>query len=125
MSLGSRASRSRTASRCEVSPNTTALAIERSSPSPRGAATALARRGVRVVETVTEVAGKDLVIVIRDLHRQPENRLQVDALLSRRPDAVVVEMGVPVCRPKAAKAYIATYGSARVCADAAAELMTG
>jgi len=92
---------------------------------PWGAATALARRGVRVVETVTEVAGKDLVIVVRDLHRQPENRLQVDALLSRRPDAVVVEMGVPVCRPQAAKAYIATHGSARVCADAAAELMTG
>jgi beta-N-acetylhexosaminidase len=44
-------------------------------------------------------------------------------LLAQRPDAVVVEMGLPQCRPKAAKAYIATYGAARVCGEAAAEVM--
>ncbi len=40
-----------------------------------------------------------------------------------RPDAVVIEMGLPACRPAGASAYIATNGAARVCAIAAAEVM--
>ena len=36
---------------------------------------------------------------------------------------VLVEMGLPVCRPSDASNYIATYGSARVCAQAAAEVL--
>ena len=86
---------------------------------PWGMAEALAARGVRI----TGDAGR-LVIAVRDLHRQPENQATVDSLLARRPDAVVVEMGVPVYRPRGTTAYIATHGSAGVCAQAAAELMT-
>ena len=67
--------------------------------------------------------GKSLVLVVRDLHRHPWQSDLADALLARRPDAVVVEMGLPQCRPKGAKAYITTYGAARVCGEAAAELM--
>ena len=86
---------------------------------PWGVAAELAARGVRIDE-----AGKSLVVVVRDLHRHPEQLRQVDALLARRPDAVLVEMGVPVCRPRGARAYIATRGSSRVSAMAAAEVMT-
>jgi beta-N-acetylhexosaminidase len=86
---------------------------------PWGMTEALAGRGVRV----TAKSGR-LVIAVRDLHRQPDNQRTVDALLGRHPDAIVVEMGVPLHRPAQARAYIATHGSARVCAEAAAERMT-
>ena len=85
---------------------------------PWGVAGELAARGARM-----SPAGGSLVVVVRDLHRHPEHRQQVETLLARRPDAVLVEMGVPQCRPQAARAYIATYGSSRVCAIAAAEVM--
>ena len=93
---------------------------------PWGVAASLAARGVKVspVQEVDEAAGKSLVLVVRDLHRLPEQQEAVDAWLARRPDAIVVEMGFPACRPAGARAYIATHGSARVCAEAAAELMT-
>ncbi len=90
---------------------------------PWGVAASLATRGVHVTEGAIEVQGESLVLVVRDLHRQPEHRAKVDAMLERRPDAILVEMGVPAYRPPTAMAYIATHGSARVCADAAAEVM--
>ena len=37
----------------------------------------------------------------------------MEALLGQRPDAVVVEMGVPAYRPRGATAYLATNGSSR------------
>jgi beta-N-acetylhexosaminidase len=40
----------------------------------------------------------------------------------RRPDAVVVEWGLPIWRPACA-AYVATYGATQVTARAAAELL--
>ena len=93
---------------------------------PWGVAEALAARGVKVTATrdPEAAAGKSLVLVVRDLHRLPEQRRVIESVLARRPDAVLVEMGVPTCRPQGARAYIATNGSARVCAEAAAELMT-
>lgn len=86
---------------------------------PWGMADALAARGVRIGE-----GGRRVVIAVRDLHRQPANQARVAELFDRHPDAILVEMGVPICRPQAARNYVATHGSARVCADAAAELMT-
>ena len=87
-----------------------------------GMAAALFRRGVEVGKDV-EQPGASLVLVVRDLHRHANQRKAVEALLARRPDAIVVEMGVPSCRPRGASSYIATHGSARVCAEAAAEVM--
>jgi beta-N-acetylhexosaminidase len=86
---------------------------------PWGMAGALAARGVRVVSD-----GGRVVMAVRSLNRQPENQAKADDLLLRHPDAILVEMGVPAYRPPRARAYIATYGSARVCAEAAAEVMT-
>ena len=39
------------------------------------------------------------------------------------PGAVVVETGIPVWRPSAARGHIATYGGSRVSYDAVAELL--
>jgi beta-N-acetylhexosaminidase len=85
---------------------------------PWGMTEALAERGVRVGKT-----GRSLVLVARDLHRHPQHLQAIEAQLVTRPDAIVVEMGVPLCRPRAAGNYIATHGSARVCAQAAAQVM--
>jgi beta-N-acetylhexosaminidase len=97
---------------------------------PWGVAEALMRRGARVTSIDVSPAAHDLavpagslVLVVRDLHRQPGQAEQIDSILAGRPDAVLVEMGLPVCRPRGARAYIATHGSARVCAEAAAEIM--
>jgi beta-N-acetylhexosaminidase len=95
---------------------------------PWGVAAPLAARGVEVNEIDADAAAHHLpmsrlVIVVRDLHRRPEQQQLVEQLLERRPDSILVEMGVPICRPQGARAYIATHGSARVCGEAAAEVL--
>ena len=47
----------------------------------------------------------------------------VGEVLAARPDAVIVEMGVPAWTPPPGTAYLATYGASRVCAQAAAEAL--
>ncbi|GAA5053835.1 beta-N-acetylhexosaminidase [Thermocatellispora tengchongensis] len=76
----------------------------------------------QVAPMLERAAGRSLVIVVKDAHRHEETRAYVTALLAVRPDATVVEMGLPIWRPEAA-AYIATYGAARANAQAAAELL--
>ncbi|WP_433183701.1 glycoside hydrolase family 3 protein [Actinoallomurus sp. CA-150999] len=66
--------------------------------------------------------GRPLVIVVRDAHRYPGHRALVSTLLTARPDAVLVEMGLPVWRPEGV-AYVATYGATRANAQAAAEVI--
>jgi len=100
-------------------------------PVPWGLAEALSARGVRVTAGEADPGVHDLpvpsrgslVLVVRDLHRHPAQTEQVARVLARRPDVVLVEMGLPMCRPAEAANYVATHGSARVCAEAAAELM--
>jgi beta-N-acetylhexosaminidase len=48
-----------------------------------------------------------------------------EAVLAQRPDAILVEMGLPACRPAAAAAYLATHGASRVSGIAAAEVLLG
>src|SRR5206468_510773 len=70
---------------------------------PWGVANALSARGVRVITSDVDPAAHDLavpargsvVVVVRDLHRHPEHGAPISALLRKRPDAVVVEMGMP------------------------------
>ncbi|MBE3010138.1 glycoside hydrolase family 3 protein [Microbispora sp. NEAU-D428] len=66
---------------------------------------------------------RSLIVVVKDAHRHPDSRELISELLAARPDAVVVEMGLPIWRPGAG-AYIATYGAARANARAAVELLT-
>ncbi|MFD0317227.1 glycoside hydrolase family 3 protein [Streptomyces flavalbus] len=65
-----------------------------------------------------------IVAVVRDEHRHPWMAAAVATLLAARPDTVVVEMGVPQAPPRGAP-HIATYGAARVCGRAAAEVLAG
>jgi beta-N-acetylhexosaminidase len=69
-------------------------------------------------------ADRPLVIVVRGLQRSPEDLERVTALAKQRPDALVVELGVPFADPGGA-AWIATYGASRVCVQAAAERLSG
>ena len=72
---------------------------------------------------IKKAAGRSLVLVVRNLHRHPWQAAAADALLALRPDTVVVEMGLPACRPAGALAYVATHGASRVCGLAAAEVL--
>lgn len=76
-----------------------------------------------VQAALAAAAGRPLVLVVRDLHRRPEHAKVADAVLARRPDAVVVEMGLPVRRPAGARALVDTHGAARACAVAAADVL--
>ena len=69
---------------------------------------------------LTEAAGRSLLIVVRDAHRYPTATGLVSLLLAARPDAAVIEMGLPVWRPASAT-YLASYGAARSNALAVAE----
>ena len=75
-----------------------------------------------VADVLARAAGRTPVVVVRDAHRHPAARAAIIALLAARPDAVVVEMGLPVWRPPGG-AYMATYGAARPNAQAAAEVL--
>jgi beta-N-acetylhexosaminidase len=61
---------------------------------------------------LAEAADRTLIIVIRDAHRHPVIAEVVLMFLAGRPDAVVLEMGLPVWRPPAGS-YLASYGAAR------------
>ncbi|OPF72841.1 sugar hydrolase [Streptomyces antioxidans] len=78
-----------------------------------------------LIENVLDTAGdRRIVAVVRDVHRHPWMADALDALLTARPETVVVEMGVPQA-PPAGALHIATHGAARVCGRAAAEVIVG
>jgi beta-N-acetylhexosaminidase len=66
--------------------------------------------------------GRPLLIVVRDAHRHRVTRDVVTELLAARPEAVVVEMGLPVWHPPTGS-YLATFGATRASSLAAAELL--
>jgi beta-N-acetylhexosaminidase len=68
-------------------------------------------------------AGRSLVAVVRDAHRDPTTRSLVSALLAARPDMVLVEMGLPLWWPPDGTSYLVTYGASRASAQAAAEML--
>jgi len=74
-----------------------------------------------VSAVLAAAAGRTLIIVVRDAHRHPGAIAAVEELLAARPDAVVVEMGLPVWRP-ASGGYVASYGAARSNSRAVAEI---
>ncbi|WP_406317848.1 glycoside hydrolase family 3 protein [Streptosporangium sp. NBC_01639] len=80
--------------------------------------------GGAVESALAAAADRPLVTVVRDAHRHPWQTDALNHLLAARPDAVVVEMGLPG-RSDLGAVHIATHGSARVCGQAAAELLAG
>ncbi|MFE9255468.1 glycoside hydrolase family 3 protein [Streptomyces sp. NPDC006879] len=76
-----------------------------------------------VAAEVLRAAGdRTVVAVVRDAHRHPWMSEVLDALLAARADTLVVEMGVPQAGPRGAL-HVATHGAARVCGQAAAEVI--
>ncbi|WP_169943909.1 glycoside hydrolase family 3 protein [Microbispora sp. H11081] len=73
---------------------------------------------------LSRAADRPLVIVVRDAHRHPWQLDLLERLLAARPDGVVVEMGLPG-RTDLGAVHIATHGAARVCGQAAAEVLAG
>jgi beta-N-acetylhexosaminidase len=65
-------------------------------------------------------ARRPLVLAVRDARSVLP---LVSQVLAARPDAVLVEMGVPAWTPPPGTAYLATYGASRVSAQAAAEAL--
>jgi beta-N-acetylhexosaminidase len=68
-------------------------------------------------------AGRGLVLVVRDVHRHSWAADAVARTLEVRPDAVVVEMGLP--ESVLGGVHVATYGATRACGQAAAEILAG
>jgi beta-N-acetylhexosaminidase len=69
-----------------------------------------------------EHADRQLVVVVQDAHRHAREREAAQALLETAPDAILVDVGVPVWRPDGVN-YLATHGLGRVNLEAAAELL--
>jgi beta-N-acetylhexosaminidase len=94
-------------------------AVSHSAPPPGQPAPETAEEALRAA------AGHSLVIAVRDAHRSESTRALIMSMLAERPDAVVIEMGLPVWRPPAGtcQAYVATYGASRANAQAAAEIL--
>ena len=67
--------------------------------------------------------GRQLVVIARDAHRHEWERQAVESLVTRAPDAIVIEIGLPYWRPPHAATYVATYGAARVNVEAAAKAL--
>ncbi|NLU78740.1 glycoside hydrolase family 3 protein [Micromonospora sp. HNM0581] len=74
-------------------------------------------------DPAADAAGRPLVLVVRDLHRHAWMGDAVDRALATRPDAVVVELGVPARVTGAV--HVATHGATRAAGRAAAELLAG
>ncbi len=85
-------------------------------------ATAAADLAGQVSAVLAEATDRSLVIVVRDAHRYPLARQAVELMLASRPDAVVVEMGLPVWRP-AGGSYLTSYGAGRSNSRATAEIL--
>jgi beta-N-acetylhexosaminidase len=71
-----------------------------------------------VAAALARADGRQPLLVVRDAARHEWQRDAVAGALADRPDAVVVETGLPGWRPRA-RGYVATLGSARVNLDAA------
>jgi beta-N-acetylhexosaminidase len=84
--------------------------------------TAAARLPELVTRLLAEATGRPLVVVVRDAHRHPVAADAVSRLVAARPDAIVLEMGLPIWRPAAGR-YLASYGAARSNSRAAAEVL--
>ncbi|RKN16117.1 glycoside hydrolase family 3 protein [Micromonospora musae] len=74
-------------------------------------------------DPVAGAGDRPVVLVVRDLHRHDWMRAGVRRALAARPDAVVIELGVPELVVGAV--HVATHGATRAAGLAAAELLTG
>jgi beta-N-acetylhexosaminidase len=76
-------------------------------------------------EAARAAAGRDLIVAFRDAHRSGATRDFVTAVLAARPDAVLMEMGLPYWLPPEGtyQAHVATFGASHASTLAAAEIL--
>ncbi len=79
-------------------------------------------RGSTVNGSVAAADGRQVVVVTRDAHRHDRMRRAIEELVSRFPDLVLVELGLPYWHPSSGT-FVATYGAGRVNVEAAAEAL--
>jgi beta-N-acetylhexosaminidase len=128
----------RVTGRVEIASPVTVLELavppsEAAGPVPLALAGALADLGLDVASSVIAEGspdpgdgdGRDLVVVVRDLHRHPWQQAALRRVLARRPDAVVIDVGVPQLEVTGARGRIDTFGASRVSCQAAAAVMAG
>jgi beta-N-acetylhexosaminidase len=70
-----------------------------------------------------DVDGRPLVVVVQDAGRHDWQRRIVERLA--RPDAVVVETGLPGWKPEGVAGHVATHGAGRASLEAAFEVLAG
>jgi beta-N-acetylhexosaminidase len=73
-----------------------------------------------IAPLLARAEARPLLLCVRELHRNPWMRRAVEAVKAARPDAVVVEFGLP----HGDLADVLTHGGSRVSGQAAAELLT-
>jgi beta-N-acetylhexosaminidase len=78
-----------------------------------------------VEQQIGAAAGRPLVVVVRDAHRQQWQRDLLRTALRLRPDALVVGTGTTHDRDLAGRAYLGTRGASRASLLAAASLLAG
>jgi beta-N-acetylhexosaminidase len=71
---------------------------------------------------LAEADGRQVVVLTRDAHRHEWARHAIEELVTRFPDAVLVELGLPYWHASAGT-FVATYGAGRVNVEAAAEAL--
>jgi beta-N-acetylhexosaminidase len=67
--------------------------------------------------------GRPLVLVLRDPARHAWQRDLASSIVASRPDAVIVDVGLPAWLPEGTSASISTHGAGRVNLEAAAALL--
>ena len=70
-------------------------------------------------------ADSQVVLLVRGAHRFDWQGKLIAELQSRHPDTIVVDMGVPGTDYSGFAGWIQTFGSARVCAEAATRILLG
>jgi beta-N-acetylhexosaminidase len=80
---------------------------------------AAGRHAHSLEDVLPSTPGGRPVLVVRDAHRHPSMREAVEA----RPEAIVVETGIPHWRPASARGYVATHGGSRASLEAVADLL--
>jgi beta-N-acetylhexosaminidase len=78
----------------------------------------------RLEQLIAEAAGRPLVLVVRDAHREQWQRDLLRTALVLRPDALVVGTGTTHDRYLAGRAYLGTRGASRASLLAAASLLS-
>jgi beta-N-acetylhexosaminidase len=90
---------------------------------PEGSVRRIHPAGASAADLLASTAGRSVVAVVRDAHRDHATLSLITAMLAGRPDTVLVEMGLPLWHPPDGTSYLATYGASRASAQAAAELL--